>query len=30
VTERGDAGVARIKEMTEGQGAQSVVETAGT
>ncbi|HET6797078.1 MAG TPA: zinc-dependent alcohol dehydrogenase family protein [Gemmatimonadales bacterium] len=30
VTERGDEGVARIKEMTEGVGAHSVVEAVGT
>jgi len=30
VTERGDAGVARIKEMTDGLGAHSVVEAVGT
>jgi threonine dehydrogenase-like Zn-dependent dehydrogenase len=30
VTERGDAGVARIKEMTEGVGADSVLECVGT
>jgi threonine dehydrogenase-like Zn-dependent dehydrogenase len=30
VTERGDAGVARIKELTEGLGAHSVIEAVGT
>jgi len=30
VTERGDEGVARIKEMTDGLGAQSVIEAVGT
>jgi threonine dehydrogenase-like Zn-dependent dehydrogenase len=30
VTERGDAGVARIKAMTDGLGAHSVVEAVGT
>jgi threonine dehydrogenase-like Zn-dependent dehydrogenase len=30
VTERGDAGVARIKELTDGLGAQSVIEAVGT
>src|SRR4051812_9168394 len=30
VTERGDAGVARIKDMTNGYGAHSVVEAVGT
>lgn len=30
VTERGDEGVARIKEMTDGLGAHSVVEAVGT
>lgn len=30
VTERGDEGVARIKDMTEGLGAHSVVEAVGT
>ena len=30
VTERGDAGVARIKEMTGGLGAHSVIEAVGT
>jgi len=30
VTERGDAGVARIKELTRGYGAHSVVEAVGT
>ena len=30
VTERGDAGVARIKEMTGGYGAHSVIEAVGT
>jgi threonine dehydrogenase-like Zn-dependent dehydrogenase len=30
VTERGDDGVARIKEMTEGLGAHSVIEAVGT
>jgi threonine dehydrogenase-like Zn-dependent dehydrogenase len=30
VTERGDAGVARIKELTDGLGAHSVVEAVGT
>lgn len=30
VTERGDAGVARIKDMTNGLGAHSVVEAVGT
>ncbi|HEX2910526.1 MAG TPA: zinc-dependent alcohol dehydrogenase family protein [Chloroflexia bacterium] len=30
VTERGDAGVAKIKELTEGLGAHSVVEAVGT
>jgi threonine dehydrogenase-like Zn-dependent dehydrogenase len=30
VTERGDAGVARIKEMTKGIGADSVLECVGT
>ena len=30
VTERGDAGVARIKELTGGLGAHSVVEAVGT
>jgi threonine dehydrogenase-like Zn-dependent dehydrogenase len=30
VTERGDEGVARIKEMTNGLGAHSVVEAVGT
>src|ERR671929_415535 len=30
VTERGDAGVARIKDMTDGLGAHSVVEAVGT
>src|SRR5436309_5344545 len=30
VTERGDAGVAKIKEMTNGLGAQSVIEAVGT
>ncbi|MFB4262494.1 zinc-dependent alcohol dehydrogenase family protein [Nonomuraea sp. GTA35] len=30
VTERGDAGVARIKEMTNGLGAHSVIEAVGT
>ncbi len=30
VTERGDEGVARIKEMTEGVGADSVLECVGT
>jgi threonine dehydrogenase-like Zn-dependent dehydrogenase len=30
VTERGDAGVARIKELTNGLGAHSVVEAVGT
>ncbi|AKE91331.1 threonine dehydrogenase [Rhodococcus aetherivorans] len=30
VTERGDAGVARIKELTGGRGAHSVVEAVGT
>jgi threonine dehydrogenase-like Zn-dependent dehydrogenase len=29
-TERGDAGVAKIKELTGGLGAHSVVETVGT
>src|SRR3954449_127851 len=30
VTERGDAGVARIKELTDGVGADSVLECVGT
>jgi threonine dehydrogenase-like Zn-dependent dehydrogenase len=30
VTERGDAGVARVKELTNGLGAHSVVEAVGT
>jgi threonine dehydrogenase-like Zn-dependent dehydrogenase len=30
VTERGDAGVAKIKELTEGLGAHSVIEAVGT
>jgi threonine dehydrogenase-like Zn-dependent dehydrogenase len=30
VTERGDAGVARIKELTDGLGAHSVIEAVGT
>jgi threonine dehydrogenase-like Zn-dependent dehydrogenase len=30
VTERGDAGVARIKELTNGLGAHSVIEAVGT
>lgn len=30
VTERGDAGVARIKQLTEGLGAHSVIEAVGT
>ena len=30
VTERGDAGVAKIKEMTNGLGAQSIIEAVGT
>jgi threonine dehydrogenase-like Zn-dependent dehydrogenase len=30
VTERGDEGVARIKDMTEGLGGHSVVEAVGT
>jgi threonine dehydrogenase-like Zn-dependent dehydrogenase len=30
VTERGDAGVARIKELTKGMGADSVLECVGT
>jgi threonine dehydrogenase-like Zn-dependent dehydrogenase len=30
ITERGDEGVARIKEMTDGLGAHSVVEAVGT
>src|SRR5213082_937821 len=30
VTERGDAGVARIKDMTNGYGAHSVIEAVGT
>ena len=30
VTERGDAGVARIKDMTNGLGAHSVIEAVGT
>jgi threonine dehydrogenase-like Zn-dependent dehydrogenase len=30
VTERGDAGVAKIKEMTNGLGAHSVIEAVGT
>lgn len=30
VTERGDEGVARIKEMTDGVGADSVIEAVGT
>ncbi|MEO3751884.1 zinc-dependent alcohol dehydrogenase family protein [Streptomyces sp. B6B3] len=30
VTERGDAGVARIRELTDGLGAHSVVEAVGT
>jgi hypothetical protein len=30
VTERGDEGVARIKELTNGYGAQSVIEAVGT
>jgi threonine dehydrogenase-like Zn-dependent dehydrogenase len=30
VTERGDAGVARVKEMTGGYGAHSVIEAVGT
>jgi threonine dehydrogenase-like Zn-dependent dehydrogenase len=30
VTERGDEGVARIKELTEGLGAHSVIEAVGT
>ena len=30
VTERGDEGVARIKELTEGVGADSVLECVGT
>jgi len=30
VTERGDDGVARIKEMTKGTGAESVLECVGT
>jgi threonine dehydrogenase-like Zn-dependent dehydrogenase len=30
VTERGDAGVARIKELTKGLGADSVLECVGT
>jgi len=30
VTERGDAGVARIKELTAGLGAESVLECVGT
>ncbi|HEY3560683.1 MAG TPA: zinc-dependent alcohol dehydrogenase family protein [Kribbella sp.] len=30
VTERGDAGVARIKELTNGYGAHSVIEAVGT
>jgi threonine dehydrogenase-like Zn-dependent dehydrogenase len=30
VTERGEAGVARIKELTDGLGAESVLECVGT
>jgi threonine dehydrogenase-like Zn-dependent dehydrogenase len=30
VTERGDAGVAKIKELTDGLGAESVIEAVGT
>jgi threonine dehydrogenase-like Zn-dependent dehydrogenase len=30
ITERGDAGVARIKELTDGLGAHSVIEAVGT
>lgn len=30
VTERGDAGVARIRELTDGLGAESVIEAVGT
>jgi len=30
VTERGDAGVARVKELTSGLGAHSVIEAVGT
>ena len=30
VTERGDAGVARIKDLTDGLGAHSVIEAVGT
>jgi threonine dehydrogenase-like Zn-dependent dehydrogenase len=30
VTERGDAGVSRIKDMTDGYGAHSVIEAVGT
>src|SRR5919108_149708 len=30
VTERGDEGVARIKDMTDGLGAHSVIEAVGT
>ena len=30
VTERGDAGVARIKELSDGHGAHSVIEAVGT
>jgi threonine dehydrogenase-like Zn-dependent dehydrogenase len=30
VTERGDAGVARVKELTDGLGAHSVIEAVGT
>ncbi|MGZ0147414.1 zinc-dependent alcohol dehydrogenase family protein [Kribbella sp. WER1] len=30
VTERGDAGVARIKDLTDGYGAHSVIEAVGT
>jgi threonine dehydrogenase-like Zn-dependent dehydrogenase len=30
VTERGDDGIARIKDVTDGLGAQSVIEAVGT
>jgi threonine dehydrogenase-like Zn-dependent dehydrogenase len=30
VTERGDEGVARVKDMTDGLGAHSVIEAVGT
>jgi threonine dehydrogenase-like Zn-dependent dehydrogenase len=30
VTERGDDGVARVKDMTDGLGAHSVIEAVGT